>query len=239
MRRTWTAAAVALAAAVVVSTTPAPAQSPQEPALNTLTAAEQKDGWRLLFDGTSLKFWRAYKQNAPSANWAVVDGAIERVRGGPDLITVEQFTDFDFRFEWMVTPGANSGIMYYVTEEGGATYDSGPEYQILDNARHADGKNPLTSAGACYALYAPPKDVTRPVGSWNEARIVFQTGRGEHWLNGEKVVEFQLGSPDWDARVAASKFGIVPTFGKARRGHLAIQEHGARVAFRNLKIKPM
>jgi hypothetical protein len=224
----------ALLAAVAAAFAPAAAQTP---ALNTLTPAEQQDGWRLLFDGTSLRFWRAYKQNAPSASWAVVDGAIERARGGPDLITVEQFADFDFRFEWMVTPGANSGIMYYVTEEGAATYDTGPEYQILDNARHADGKNPLTSAGACYALYAPSKDTTRPVGSWNEGRIVIQKGRGEHWLNGVKVVEFELGSPDWNARVAASKFGIVPTFGKARRGHLAIQEHGARVAFRNLKIK--
>jgi hypothetical protein len=229
-----TGAAIAVAIAVVAATTAAPAQGP---AMNTLTAAEQRDGWRLLFDGTSLKFWRAFKQNAPSSNWAVIDGAIERVRGGPDLITVEQFTDFDFRFEWMVTPGANSGVMFNVTEEGAATYDTGPEYQILDNARHADGKNPLTSAGALYALYAPVKDATRPVGTWNEGRILIRNGRGEHWLNGERVVEFQLGSPDWDTRVAASKFGVVPTFGKARRGHLAIQEHGARVAFRNLKIR--
>ena len=233
MTRAWTVFAV-LVAAVVGSIAPLPAQAP---AMNTLTPAEQKEGWRLLFDGTSLKYWRAFKQNAPSANWAVIDGAIERVRGGPDLISVEQFTDFDFRFEWLVTPGANSGIMYNVTEEGAATYDTGPEYQILDNARHADGKNPLTSAGASYALYAPAKDVTRPVGSWNEGRIVIQKGHVEHWLNGEKTADFQLGSPDWDKRVAASKFGIVPTFGKARRGHLAIQEHGARVAFRNLKIK--
>jgi hypothetical protein len=138
----------------------------------------------------------------------------------------------------MVTPGQNSGVMFFVTEANDATYHSGPEYQVLDNSRHPDGKDPLTSAGACYALYAPAKDVTRPVGQWNEGRITVDASRRvEHWLNGTRTVQYQMGSPEWNTLVAASKFKEWPPFGLATRGHIAIQEHGGRVAFRNLRIK--
>ena len=129
--------------------------------------------------------------------------------------------------------------MFYVTTEGGETYHSGPEYQILDNATHPDGKNPLTSAGSCYAIYAPTRDVTRPIGQWNESRIVINKGKAEHWLNGEKVVQYDMNSDEWKAKVLGSKFKEWPIFGVARRGHIAIQQHGARVAFRNLKIKTL
>ena len=225
-----------VASAALLVTVPAPKAQTQAP--NTLSAEETVAGFRLLFDGKTIDKWRGYKQKNVPAGWQVVDGAITRVAGGPDLISVDQYSAFDFRFEWMVTPGQNSGVMFFVTEANEATYMSGPEYQVLDNALHPDGKDPLTSAAACYALYAPPKDVTRPVGQWNEGRIVVDASRRvEHWLNGTRTVQYQMGSPEWNKLVAASKFKDWPPFGLATRGHLAIQEHGGHVAFRNLRIK--
>jgi sugar phosphate isomerase/epimerase len=204
---------------------------------NTLTAAERAEGWRLLFDGATIDQWRGFRRQTLPPGWEAVDGALTRVRRAGDIISIEQFADFDFRFEWQIVEGGNSGIMYYVTEAGAETYHTGPEYQILDNARHPDGKSALTSSGACYALYAPPRDVTRPVGEWNQGRIVINQGRGEHWLNGERTAMFDLNSDEWRAKVLASKFKEWPEFGLARKGHLAIQEHGSRVAYRNLKIR--
>lgn len=215
------------------------AQAPAAP--NTLTAAEKAAGWKLLFDGTTIDQWRGFKREGVPENWTVVDGALTLTtpRRAVDLVTVEQFADFDFKFDWQLVEGSNSGVMYYVTEAADATYHTGPEYQILDNARHPDGKNPLTSAGACYALYAPARDVTRPIGEWNEGRIVLNKGRGEHWLNGEKVAEFDMNSAEWKEKVLGSKFKEWSGFGVARRGHLALQQHGARVAYRNLKIRTL
>ncbi len=216
----------------------------QTPAPNTLTAAEQKDGWKLLFDGKTIDKWRGFKMAAMPTNWGVVDGTLTltQVKQPPDIISIEEFSDFDFRFEWKIGEipgGSNSGVMFYVTEQGEATYHTGPEYQILDNARHPDGKNPLTTAAACYALYAPSRDVTRPVGEWNESRIVINKGKAQHWLNGEKVVEYDMNSADWKAKVAGSKFKEWSGFGVAHRGHLALQQHGGPVAYRNLKIKTL
>lgn len=216
----------------------------QTPAPNTLTAAEQKDGWKLLFDGKTIDKWRGFKMPAMPDNWGVVEGtlALTNVRRPPDIISIEEFSDFDFKFEWKlgeIPAGSNSGVMFYVTEEGEATYHTGPEYQILDNSRHPDGKNPLTTAGACYALYAPSRDVTRPIGEWNESRIVINKAKAQHWLNGEKVVEYDMDSADWKAKVAGSKFKEWSGFGVTHRGHLALQQHGGPVAYRNLKIKTL
>jgi hypothetical protein len=204
---------------------------------NTLTAAEKADGWRLLFDGTPIDQWRGYRQPTLPAGWQAIDGALTRAARARDIISTDQFADFDFTFDWQIAPGGNSGVMFYVTEDGQETYFSGPEYQVLDNGAHADGKNALTSSASCYALYAPVRDVTRPVGEWNEGRILAVGGKVEHWLNGVKTVEYDMNSPAWKNKVANSKFDEWKQFGTARRGHIAIQEHGSRVAFRNLKIK--
>ena len=206
---------------------------------NMLTDQQKAEGWKLLFDGKTTKGWRGYEQEAAPDGWQAVDGALTRVGGGGDLITVEQFDSFELRFDWQVAPGGNSGVMYRVGESGGATYHTGPEFQILDNAAHADGKDSLTSAGSCYGLYAPAKDVTRPAGSWNEARIVVNGNAVQHWLNGERIVQYELGSSDWNERVAGSKFKQWPDFGRLPRGHIAIQDHGDRVAYRNIRIKPL
>lgn len=216
----------------------------QAPADNTLTAAEQKAGWKLLFDGKTIDQWRNYKGTEVGTNWTIVDGAITLTtpRRAVDIISKEQFTDFDFSFDWQLAPAppaGNSGVMFYVVEQGDATYYSGPEYQVLDNATHADGKNPLTSAGACYALYAPTRDASKPVGEWNTGRILINKGKVEHWLNGEKVVQYDMNSEEWKAKVLGSKFKEWAEFGLARKGHLALQQHGAKVAYKNLKIRQL
>ena len=237
------AIAAAIAMAQPLAQTPA-----QAPAQNTLTPEETKEGWTLLFDGRRLDKWRGFKMKTMPDNWGVLNGwgvlddalALVNVRRPPDIISIDQFTDFDFKFEWkigLIPGGSNSGVMFYVTEDNEATYHSGPEYQILDNARHADGKNPLTTAGACYALYAPPRDVTRPIGEWNESRIIANKGKVQHWLNGLKTADYDMTSEEWKANVAGSKFKEWPTFGAKHTGHIALQQHGGPVAYRNLKIK--
>jgi hypothetical protein len=211
----------------------------QETAPNTLTPAEQREGWQLLFDGRTLDKWRGYGKPAPPDGWQVVDATITRVRGGGDLMTKEQFENFALGLEWRISPGGNSGIMFRVIEGLEGPYRSGPEMQILDNARHADGKVRETTAGSNYALHAPVRDVTRPVGSWNAVRLVVNGSQVEHWLNDVKVVEYELGSADWLARVKPSKFNDWPEYGRPKRGHIVLQDHGDVVAFRNLKIRAL
>jgi hypothetical protein len=218
-----------------------PATQPQEAVANQLTDKEKEDGWLLLFDGKTTDQWRRYqREEFPQEGWGVEEGAIVTLGSGGDVITKKQFENFDFRFEWKVVEGANSGVMYRVAEIENASYWTGPEYQILDDGNHRDGRNNSTSAGALYALYSPNDDkVVKPVGEWNTARIVIQGEHVEHWLNGKKIVEATFGSDDWKEKVADSKFAPWEHFGTERRGHLALQAHGAPVHFRNLKIREL
>lgn len=217
----------------------APTRPTDESGPNTLSAAERAAGWRLLFDGQSTTGWRGFRQAAPPSGWQATDGTLARTGGGGDLISVDQFANFELALEWQISAGGNSGVMFRVAESADATHLTGPEMQILDNRGHSDGQSPLSSAGACYGLYAPASDVTRPVGAWNDARIVVTGSRVEHWLNGVKVVEYELGSADWLARLETSPFRGVPTYGREPRGHIALQDHGDRVAFRSIRIRPM
>jgi hypothetical protein len=207
------------------------------PAPNALTAAERAGGTRLLFDGRSTAGWRGYRKQECPAGWAVVDGALTRVAEAGDLVTVEEFGDFLLEFEWRVAPGANSGVMFRVGEDHEHPWETGPEYQILDDRAHADGLDPRTSAGSNYAMHAPLSDATRPAGEWNHARILAQGPRVEHWLNGQRVVEYELWSDDWKERVARCKWKDRPDYGMRRSGLIALQDHGDRVAFRSLKIR--
>jgi len=202
-------------------------------------AAQSPGGWRPLFDGRSLAGWRGFKTTTPPAGWQAVDGALTRTGPGGDLMTVEEFGDFELELEWKVGPAGNSGIMFRVATTAERPWETGPEMQVLDNATHADGRNPLTSAGSNYAVHAPVKDVTRPVGEWNAVRLVVRGAHVEHWMNGVKLLEYELWSPDWEARVKASKFGSMPGYGRAKRGHLVLQDHGDVVAFRNLRIRTL
>ena len=209
------------------------------PALNTLTPAEQAAGWRLLFDGRTMNAWRGYKHAGMPEGWSIVDGALTRVGSGGDIVTRDQFSSFELSLEWRVASGGNSGILYRVTEQGAASYETGPEMQVLDDARHPDGKSRLTSAGALYGLYPAPEGAVKPAGQWNAARIVVNGNRVQHWLNGIQTVEYELLSPEWEGKVAGSKFTQWPRYGRATRGHIALQDHGDLVAYRNIKIRTL
>lgn len=207
---------------------------------NTLTDAERRDGWRLLFDGRTTSGWRGFRKDVVPDAWSVVDGTLTfDGSGGGDIVTVDQFGDFELVVDWRVGPGGNSGIFYRVTEDVDAIYHSGPEYQVLDDAGHADGQSPLTSAGAAYGLYPAPRGAVRPAGEWNHARIVVREGHVEHWLNGVQTASYQLGSEDWERRVRESKFVEWPAYGRAARGHIGLQDHGDPVSFRNIKIREL
>ena len=193
-----------------------------------------------LFDGQTLDGWRNWGSQDISGGWAVQDGALARVsEGAGNIVTDRQFGSFDLIFEWKVARGANSGVFYHVSEADDKGLITSPEYQILDNANHPDGGNVKTTAASNYALYAPAKDATRPVGEWNEGRIIVNGDHVEHWLNGVKVVEYELGGPDWNQRVRESKFAQWPAYGTRRHGHIALQDHGDPVWFRNIRIKEL
>jgi len=191
------------------------------------------DGFRPLTE------WRSYAGTGIPASWVIADGVITHKGGDGDLVSVETFTDFELDFDWKISPGGNSGVMFRVDERYPAPYQSGPEYQILDNAGAPDAKSPLTSAASDYGLYAPSADLTLPVGQWNAARLIVSGNHVEHWLNGKMVVSYELGSPDWKARVANSKFAAWPEYGVVPTGHIDLQDHPGEVSFRNLMIKPL
>lgn len=205
----------------------------------SLTADEKAAGWKLLFDGTSLAGWRSYKSETPPTGWRAVDGVLVRDGAGGDLMTAEQYDNFELRFEWKVTQNGNSGIIYRIATTEQYPWQTGPEYQILHNQGHKDGKDPITSAASNYAVNPPSKDVTKPVGEWNEGRLVARGTHVEHWLNGVKVVEYEIGSADWEARVKASKFAKLANYGRITRGYIALQDHGDLVSYRNVKIRAL
>lgn len=202
------------------------------------TDADESAGWQSLFDGASMTGWRTYKHSEVVGGWDVRDGAITLVESGSgDIITDQTFGDFELEFEWKISAGGNSGVFYKVEEgEHAVTYWTGLEFQILDNAR---GEGPIEQAGSLFALYPPRKDATRPVGEFNSSRIVVDDGRVEHWINGECVVKFTLGSDDYLQRLSESKFSDKPRFARAQRGHIALQDHGDPVAFRNIRIRAL
>jgi hypothetical protein len=206
--------------------------------LATLSGQAAQPQWVSLFDGQTIAQWRGYKMATVPDSWRVEEGAITWTKGAAvDLVSREQYTNFEFEFDWKLPPGGNSGVMFRVTEDLDRTYHSGPEFQILHNAGHSDGKNPMTSAGSNHSLHAPTKDMTKPVGEWNQGRLVVNGNHVEHWLNGEKIVDYDLHSPDWTKRLMASKFKDVPRYGREPKGHLVLQEHGSRIQYKNLRIK--
>ena len=211
--------------------------------LNTLTEEEKADGWELLFDGEDLSAWRGFRQDSVPAGWTIDENAIHFSgdQEAGDLITDSQYESFELQLDWKIAEGGNSGIMFHVTEDNERTYESGPEMQVLDDAAHPDAQNgPDRLAGANYALHPPSnREAVKPAGEWNTVRLVVDGSRVEHWMNGEKVVEYELGSDEWNALVAASKFGEMPNYGTAETGHIALQDHGDPVWYRNVKIKQL
>jgi hypothetical protein len=223
---------LALAAALFAATLAAAA----EPAPNTLTEEEKAAGWKLLFDGKTTAGWRNYKKTDIGAGWKVENGALVRAdKGAGDIITAEKFGAFELSLEFNISKEGNSGLMFHVTEEGGAPWHTGPEIQIQDNK---DGHDPQ-KAGWLYQLYKPEGDLdaAKPAGEWNQLRILITPEKCATWMNGKLYYEYVKGSDDWNARVAKSKFAKMEGFGKATSGHICLQDHGNLVSFRNIKVR--
>ena len=166
------------------------------------------------------------------------NGTLTKDKPVADIVTKDQFGDFELELEWKIGGAGNAGIFYRGTEEYDHIYWSAPEYQLLDDIKGADNKSRLTSAGAAYGILPSPPGKLKPVGEWNSTRIVAKGSHVEHWLNGVKLLEYQLGSPDWEAKVKASKFNVWPNYGRAKRGHIALQgDHEGSLAFRNIRIR--
>ena len=215
-----------------VNTAPMPA--------NRLSAAERGAGWKLLFDGRTTAGWRGYRSDAVPSAWRVVDGTLTKSTGTGDILTRDQYQDFELRFDWKLGTGGNSGVFYRSGEEYDHVYWTGPEYQLLDDANAPDGRNRLTSAGSAYGLYPAPAGIVRPANEWNSSRIVVRGHHVEHWMNGQKLLEYELMSPDWEAKVAASKFAPWPHYGRLAKGYIGIQgDHNGVLSLRNIMIREL
>jgi cytochrome c len=202
--------------------------------------AVSNEGWTVLFDGTSTESWRAYgATDAPIKGWEIIDGALTRTSGGGDIMTRDSFADFELELEWTIAEGGNSGVFFRVDPAVGPAWHTGPEMQVLDNSRHPDGRDARTSAGSCYGLIPPPRDASLGPDRWNLVRIVARGSKVEYWLNNTKTVEFDAASDEWAKRVAESKFNDLPQFGRLREGRIVLQDHGDRVAYRNVRVRKL
>jgi len=213
---------------------------------NSLSAKEKKDGWQLLFDGKTTKGWHNYKSDQVGAAWKISEDALlldtsNKEEKGGDLVTDQQFENYELYLEWKIQPCGNSGVIFNVQESDEYKYVwmTGPEMQVLDNECHPDAKIIKHRAGDLYDLISCSKETVKPAGEWNVARLVANKGKYEFWLNGVKTVEFTMHTPEWNAMVAASKFKSMPGFGKFSKGHISLQDHGDKVWYRNIKIKPL
>lgn len=221
------------------------------PAPNTLTDAEKAAGWELLFDGSTLSGWKRYGADSIGPLWSVKDGMIvcdgtglgegSGAHGG-SLMTLKQYGNFELSVDWKISPGGNSGIIYHVVEkpEYKHDYETGPEMQVMDDAGWKGDLKDAQKAGSNYDMYAAPATKkVMPVGEWNNAKIIYNNGHVEHWLNGEKVVEFQEGDADYQERYKKSKWVDFPGWNKYKSGSISLQDHGAPVYYRNIKIKAL
>ena len=247
---------IGIASAIITIACAPPAQVGTG-AANVLSLVEQRDGWSLLFDGKTFNGWRGLGYDSvPTAHWKIENGAIRKIADGDvprlpdgqpaaggDLMTRDTYLDFELTWDWKISRAGNSGVKYNVSEEismAAAPNHAalGFEYQMLDDSLHEDNKVPSHRAGALYDLIAPTANkALKPVGEWNSSRLVFRGSHGEHWLNGVKVVEFDLGTPLMDSALARSKYKSIPNFAERRAGHIVLQDHVDEVFFRNLKIR--
>ena len=207
-------------------------------------AADSAAPWKVLFDGTTSAGWRGFRQDSFPVHWRVEDGCLRllaradrppNARG--DIVTAEQYDNFELELEWRVALGGNSGIKYLINEDGERPVSF--EMQVIDNERHRDARDPKRSAGSLYDLIEPTSKTVRPVGEFNQVRIVVRGASVQHWLNGVKIVEFDRSSSAFRELVANSKFRTISSFGQAVRGHVLLQDHGDEVWYRNIRIRPL
>ena len=205
-------------------------------AASTTQAAQPAAGeWRSLM---SADAWRGYKETSLPSGWHFMNGELMKEGNVNDIVTKDQFVDFELEFDWKVAARGNAGIFYRGTEEYEKIYWSAPEYQLLDDAGHVDAKDRRTAAAANYALDPSPAGLAKPAGEWNSGRIVVRGAHVEHWLNGRKAVEYELWSPKWESEVKASKFVDWKNYGRAKRGHIAVQgDHEGPLSLRNIRIR--
>jgi hypothetical protein len=207
------------------------------PQTESQAQASRPGEWRSLMTPSA---WRGYKVDTMPSQWTFSNGVLAKMRPVADIMSKDQFGNFELELEWKIGEAGNAGIFYRGTEEYERIYWTAPEYQLLDNIKAADNKTPLTRAAAAYGLYPPPDGHVKAVGEWNSTRIVANGGQVEHWLNGVKVVEYELWSDDWKAKVKASKFNAWPNYGMAKKGHIALQgDHRGELSFRNIRIREL
>jgi hypothetical protein len=199
--------------------------------------SEADTEWKVLFDGVTLSGWRGLKSDTPGRGWKAVDGVLMTTGNAGDLVTVDAYGDFELSIEWNLPRGVNSGILYRVGLDAPETYETGPEYQLLDD--RGVPETPVHLSGALYDLVPPAWYVVRPFGEWNESRIVVRGWKIEHWLNGKKVVDIDLASPEGQKLIKSSKFRTMPKFATLTSGHIALQDHGEPASFRNIKIREL
>ncbi|HRO85088.1 MAG TPA: DUF1080 domain-containing protein [Niabella sp.] len=219
-----------------------------EKPFNSKSDMTKKGKWKKLFDGQTLNGWHGYnKGNKAVKNWVVMDDALvclgaSKDDTGGDIVTDGQYENFELQWEWKVDKGSNSGVMYHVVEDPKykAPYYTGPEYQIIDDVNFPGKLEEWQQAGADYAMHlAGPNKKLKPVGEWNLSKIIFNRGQVEHWLNGEKILEFQAWTDDWKYKKETGKWKDFPDYGKAKKGHIALQDHGNKAYYKNIKIREL
>jgi len=218
-----------------------------QPQHNVLTKAEKDAGWKLLFDGKTLDGWRDYNGTGLTAPWVVEDGTLAALGKGDDgngyIVTDKEYENFELAFDWKISVGGNSGVLYHVVErpQYSVPYVTGPEFQVIDNEGYPGELEDWQMACADYAMHVadPAKTKFKPVGEWNNSKIVFDNGHVEHWLNGEKVVEFEAWTDDWFLRKNSGKWESAPEYGLAHKGVFSLQDHGDRSWYRNIKVREL
>lgn len=214
---------------------------------NVLTAKEKADGWELLFDGKTLNGWRDYNGKTLTEPWHVVDGCIQAKGDGSDasgyMVTDREFENFILSWDWKLSKGGNSGMLYHVVErpQYAVPYITGPEYQLIDEPNFPEKLEEWQKTGADYAMHVPDKSKmnVRPYGEWNNSRIVFDNGHVEHWLNGKKILGFEAWTDEWHKLKNSGKWATAPEYGLAHKGVICLQDHGYPASFRNIKIKQL
>ena len=205
--------------------------------------SSSSNDWQILFDGTNTEQWRGFgKENFPDDNWKIENNSLKtipRLNNTVDIITKDKYQNFELELEWKVSKAGNSGIFYFASESQNYIWQSAPEMQVLDNDTHTDGKNTLSSAGALYDLIMPSNVTLKPVGEFNKVRIKAKDNKIEHWVNGNKVLEYIYGSDEmWDL-ITKSKFNTMPPFAKSDEGHIGFQGDHGEIWYRNIRIRKL
>ncbi len=209
-----------------------------------LTAEQKAEGWKPLFNGKNLEGWKIYKSK-DNNSWEVVEGTLhckpfDSAAQRSDIMTVQEYENFELSFDWKISAQGNSGVMYRVTEENVEPYQSGPEYQVIDDVGYPGQLEESQFTGACYHMYTAPKDKpVKPVGEWNTSKIVAKGNHIEHWLNGRKLFDYEIASDDWLKRKAISKWKDEANYGIAKSGYIDFQDHGNEVWYKNILIKTL